>query len=104
MQRFKKKHFIEKISKGKRIVSKSLEGDVKERAANIRKQKVLAGRIIVPDIAGMQVEVTEFYSSLSFTDETVFFEVGGIKLEFDSISLGKILNVHTTGEFTVKDK
>ncbi|MCD7467910.1 hypothetical protein HAX54_005612 [Datura stramonium] len=39
VQKSKKKHFIEKVSKGKRIVSKSLEGDVKERAANIMKQK-----------------------------------------------------------------
>ncbi|MCD7467851.1 hypothetical protein HAX54_005498 [Datura stramonium] len=47
-------------------------------------------------------EVTEFYASLCFTDddESVFATIGGIDLEFDSISLGKILNVHTTGEFT----
>ncbi|MCD7462542.1 hypothetical protein HAX54_048727 [Datura stramonium] len=35
----KRKHFLEKVSKGKRIVREALEGDVKERAANIKKQK-----------------------------------------------------------------
>ncbi|MCD7460617.1 hypothetical protein HAX54_043957 [Datura stramonium] len=100
MQISKKKHFIEKVSKGKRIVSKSLEGDGKERAANIGKRKVLGGRIFDLDIAGMQehneivsyqgwenlfslpmpimyeAEVTEFYSSMYFTDddEIVFAE------------------------------
>ncbi|MCD7451908.1 hypothetical protein HAX54_013987 [Datura stramonium] len=127
--RSKRKHFIDKCSKGKCTVNTTLRGDVKERVANIRKQKVLGGRIFYPDIAGMQgmqelieivsyqgwehlfplpipimyePEVPEFYASLSFTDddETVFAKVGGVELEFDSISLGKILDVHTAGEFT----
>ncbi|MCE2056037.1 hypothetical protein HAX54_043948 [Datura stramonium] len=52
--RSKRKHFIAKSSKGKRPVTVTVGDDVKARVANIRKQKVLGGRIFDPDIAGMQ--------------------------------------------------
>ncbi|MCE3051180.1 hypothetical protein HAX54_049048 [Datura stramonium] len=51
-------------------------------------------------------EVTELYASLLYTDdeETVFATMGGVQFSFNSISLGKILNVPTQRIFTVKDK
>ncbi|MCE3052070.1 hypothetical protein HAX54_051501 [Datura stramonium] len=52
--RSKRKHVIAKSSKGKRIANAIVGDDVKQRVANIRKQKVLGGRILDPDIAGMQ--------------------------------------------------
>ncbi|MCD9638252.1 hypothetical protein HAX54_022104 [Datura stramonium] len=80
--RSKKKHFYDKSSKGWEHL------------------------FALPMPIMYEAEVTEFYASPSFTDddETVFAKVGGVELEFDSISLGKILDMHTAGEFTVKDK
>ncbi|MCE5167569.1 hypothetical protein HAX54_010857, partial [Datura stramonium] len=52
--RSKRKHIIAKSSKGKHPVTAPVGDDVKARVANIRKQKVLGGRIFDPDIAGMQ--------------------------------------------------
>ncbi|MCE5166858.1 hypothetical protein HAX54_028153, partial [Datura stramonium] len=52
--RSKRKHIISKSSKGKRPVTVPVGDDVKPQVANIRKQKVLGGRIFDLDIAGMQ--------------------------------------------------
>ncbi|MCD9561092.1 hypothetical protein HAX54_020052 [Datura stramonium] len=51
-------------------------------------------------------EVSDFYSSLMFTDEeeTVYATMSEVDIPSDLISLGRILDVSTDGEFMVKDK
>ncbi|MCD7453805.1 hypothetical protein HAX54_022196, partial [Datura stramonium] len=51
-------------------------------------------------------EVSDFYFFLMFTDEevTVCATGGGVEILLDLISLGRILDVPTDGELTVKDK
>ncbi|MCE5167690.1 hypothetical protein HAX54_016970, partial [Datura stramonium] len=52
--RSKRKHTLSKSCRGKRPVAATVGDDVKVKIANIRKQKVLGGRIFDPDIAEMQ--------------------------------------------------
>ncbi|MCE5167643.1 hypothetical protein HAX54_014731, partial [Datura stramonium] len=51
--RSKRKHTLAKSCRGKLPVAATVGDDVKVRVANIRKQKVLGGRIFDPNIAEM---------------------------------------------------